>query len=277
MVTLQLFMGTFSAQIWLALVAGNSRLHWGLFAGDRFLQRWDTPHYSAKQFQGLKDGHFTRTVWPTEAHSAIPSSLDNRSQPLPLWMAAVVHSPLEQLQDYPGSHVIQLPDIPLKQGYTTLGIDRALALLGAGITYGWPALVIDGGTAMTFTAGTIEGFWGGAILPGLGLQFRSLHQGTAQLPEVDFYQSSLPRRWASTTPEAMSSGILYTQLAGIQSFARDWRRQFPDGYGLLTGGDGPLLTKYLALVDPELANWLQLDLNLAFWGLKACRRAQANL
>jgi len=52
-------------------------------------------------------------------------------------------------QTYPDVHVITLNQVP--PVYPTLGIDRALALWGAGETWGWPMLVIDAGTALTLT------------------------------------------------------------------------------------------------------------------------------
>ena len=35
----------------------------------------------------------------------------------------------------------------ISDAYATFGVDRALALRGAGEKWGWPVLVIDGGTA----------------------------------------------------------------------------------------------------------------------------------
>ena len=73
---------------------------------------------------------------------------------------------------------IGLEDIPLEGLYPSLGVDRALALWGAGATWGFPCLVIDGGTALTLTGGNGDGFLvGGAILPGLRLQLQSLGRG----------------------------------------------------------------------------------------------------
>jgi type III pantothenate kinase len=258
--------------LWLALVIGNSRYHWGLFDGQCLLKRWDTPHYSADQLQMLKANHFSADVWARLAVEDLPQALDSGPEPFPVWVAAVVDEPLAQLADYPGFQAIDLHRVPIQHGYATLGVDRALALLGGGVTFGWPVLVIDCGTAMTFTAGVEGSFWGGAILPGLGLQFRALHNYTARLPLVMYNQQPLPNRWANTTPEGIQSGIIYTLLAGVQSFIADWRRQFPESCGLLTGGDSPQLSQYLTHTNPELADWLQVDQNLIFWGLRASRQ-----
>lgn len=51
-------------------------------------------------------------------------------------------------------------------------------------------LVIDAGTALTFTAADADQrLVGGAILPGLGLQRSSLAQKTATLPRVELLPS----------------------------------------------------------------------------------------
>jgi type III pantothenate kinase len=70
---------------------------------------------------------------------------------LPLYLASVVPSQTALWQTYPDVHIITLDQVPLQGVYPTLGIDRALALWGAGETWGWPMLVIDAGTALTLT------------------------------------------------------------------------------------------------------------------------------
>jgi type III pantothenate kinase len=143
--------------------------------------------------------------------------------------------------------------VPLKGLYPTLGIDRALAALGAGETFGYPLLLIDAGTALTFTGiNANRQLVGGAILPGLRLQWQALHQGTAALADfrADF-QADLKsvNRWATNTEEAIASGILHSTLAGIRDFYLDWQRQFPETTLVITGGDGKVL--YLSLHSDE--------------------------
>jgi type III pantothenate kinase len=148
-----------------------------------------------------------------------------------------------------------------------LGIDRALAVYGAGKRYGFPCLVIDAGTALTFTG--VDGnqsLVGGGILPGLGLQLGSLGEKTAQLPQI-ILSPHLPPRWAKDTQKAIASGILYTLLAGIRSFSQDWWQQFPESGIFLTGGDAPLLHTFLQQLEPAIAVRLKVDLDLVFWGL----------
>ncbi|MGF1567467.1 MAG: pantothenate kinase [Nodosilinea sp.] len=259
-------------KIWLGLVIGNSRLHWGLFSHDRWLGGWHTPHLDDGQTQILKAERFSAIAWQHLGFSIpLPQFEDSGLTP-ELWVASVVRPELDKLIDYPALYAIETSRVPLRGMYPTLGVDRALALLGAGLTYGWPVLVIDGGTALSFTAGAEHGFIGGAILPGLGLQFKALHRHTDQLPDLQPNGLALPYRWATNTAEAMASGIIYSQLAGIRDFIADWWQRFPLGQVIFTGGDGETLAATLAQVAARVDDQIKVDPNLMFWGLRACRQ-----
>lgn len=226
-------------ETWLALMIGNSRLHWAEFSGGQLLKTWHS------------------------LHGILPESL-----PQPLYFASVVPAQTGLLiNHFPQAQEITLNDIPLENLYPTLGIDRALAVLGAGEKYGFPCLVIDGGTALTFSG--VDGdrrFIGGAILPGLGLQFRTLSQGTAELPKVDLPET-LPPRWATNTGGAIASGILHTVLAGIKDFIQDWQREYPQAAIVLTGGDGQWLKQNLQRYDYSLF----YEPELIFWALQSIK------
>ncbi|MBN3899821.1 MAG: pantothenate kinase, partial [Nostoc sp. NOS(2021)] len=187
----------------------------------------------------------------------------------PLLIASVVPSKTALWQTYPNTRVITLDQVPLKGMYPTLGIDRALALWGAGKTWGFPMLVIDAGTALTFTAADAnQCLIGGAILPGIGLQFATLGQQTEQLPFVEKGSfASLPSRFALNTTEAIQSGVVYTILAGIKDFIEAWLQLFPDGKIAIKGGDRTLLINYLQALYPEIAPRLIVEPNLIFWGM----------
>lgn len=60
---------------------------------------------------------------------------------------------------------------------------------------GWPVMVVDCGSALTFTAGNRHGrLAGGAILPGVRLQLAALGTRTAQLPSDVTLPEQLPPR-----------------------------------------------------------------------------------
>ncbi|MEH2170350.1 MAG: pantothenate kinase [Nostoc sp.] len=255
-------------EIWLALEIGNSRLHWALFVGETLYSAWDTDYLPDSVIQHLAEcqtlNDLLEKIFPEG------ESLTNTLPLCPLLVASVVPSQTAIWQTYPNTRVITLDQVPLKNVYPTLGIDRALALWGAGKTWGFPMLVIDAGTALTFTsADANESLVGGAILAGLGLQFATLGQQTGQLPFVEIQNfQSLPPRFALNTKEAIKSGVIYTLIAGIKAFIEAWWALFPDGKIAIKGGDRTLLLNYLRTLYPEIAAPLIVEPNLIFWGMQ---------
>jgi type III pantothenate kinase len=226
--------------LWLALIIGSSNLHWAWFQGQELLTAWDTPHLQPEIAQQLIEGNFADRLWP----EIWPDPPQTPTEP-PLWIASVVPEQTQLWQSYPQAKVITLNDLPLKGLYPTLGVDRALAVLGAGEKFGWPILVIDGGTALTFT-GVDENrqLIGGAILPGFRLQLKSLWTGTASLPDVEI-PSELPSRWGLNTPASIQSGVIYSIVAGVRDFIQEWWRDYPQSKIVITGGGGLGLLDYL--------------------------------
>lgn len=230
------------ADRWRSLMVGNSRWHWGDWTGERLDRAWDDSQ----------------------------SPTDDLARE-PVWAASVVPGALDRWRDRPNWHVITLADVPIGRLYETLGIDRALAVLGAGRRYGFPAVVIDGGTALTLTAVDDRAeFLGGAIAPGLGLQLRSLSEKTAALPAVP-PPEQLPDPWAQDSAGAIASGVAQGVTALVLTWLRDWRSRYPTGTAVLTGGDGPRILQYLRAIDPPLAAGLQLDPTVIFAGIQAVR------
>lgn len=289
-------MGIGRQAFWLALIIGNSRWHWAAFEsdadsqregqssapGDRCLGSWHTAHLSAAQMDELHRGHFALPVWQqVGVETALPSSAKDGSGWLgehpEIWLATVVDAPLTWLLDYPNIHPITTEQVPLQNTYATLGVDRALALVGAGDVWGWPVLVIDCGTALTFTTGVDQRLIGGAILPGLRSQFRALHSHTDRLPALEFNPEIWPQRWATNTAEAIASGILHTQLAGIRDFIQAWLTAWPQGAIVLTGGDSTAVYHAMKKQTPSLTQQVRIDPDLGFWGLRVCRQQLQHL
>jgi type III pantothenate kinase len=247
---------------------GNSRLHWAWFAGATLQAAWDTDHLPAwvveQLIQSLQTGEWKTELFPDTPIN--PIQLRNPT-PISLKLASVVPMQAQLWQTYPDINVITLDQLPLQGLYPTLGIDRALAVLGAGENLGFPVLVIDGGTALTFTGVDAQKqLVGGAILPGLRLQIQSLTDRTAALPKIELY-SLMPQRWALNTVEAIQSGVSYTVLAGVRDFIESWWQEFPESSIAITGGDRTLILGYLQAKFPNIAAKVIADPNLIFWGM----------
>jgi len=187
---------------------------------------------------------------------------------LSVYLASVVANQSKYWRYYDNLTIIRLKNIKLTNTYPTMGVDRALVGWGAVSTYQQACLVIDGGTALTFTGvDEIGTLIGGAILPGLRSQLLSLKQKTSALPEV-MLPASLPPRWALDTDSAIVSGVLYSTIAGIHSYIVDWLQQFPQSQIIFTGGDGEILSQFLHQQFSELKGKTVVEPNLIFQGIK---------
>lgn len=121
---------------WVGLVIGNSRLHWAWFQGDNLQKAWDSEHI------------VTNSIDLELLKEILPFFTSDRISNLPIYVASVVPSQTFLWQTYSQTNLLTLDNIPLQGVYPKMGIDRALALLGAGATLGFPCLVIDAGTAL---------------------------------------------------------------------------------------------------------------------------------
>jgi len=269
------------ALAYFVLLIGNSHCHWA-WVEDNESSRfplvfcWDTSPFPevAPSIDRSAWLNFCRTLWRSPIRGTAPPAAlvalersfllhnpgdQNRwhdatlDAPTPLYLASVVPTQTARFSVYPHLRRLTLTDIPLGNVYETLGIDRALAVWAAGQLTGWPTIVIDGGTALTVTGADPQGqFVGGAILPGVGLQFRSLAENTAALPLVSI--NDRPSRWARNPGDALRSGIYYTILAGVQDFLQDWLGTYPHSSIYFTGGDGQWLWERLPQIQTDSPN-----------------------
>lgn len=251
-----------TSEHWLALVVGNSRWHWAWFYGGTFVRVWDSDRLS----RPVVGGKIAPEWLPAGLRAIAPSSL-------PVCLASVVAEQTILWQNYAPLEVLSLAQVPLAKLYPTLGIDRALAVWGAGNTWGFPVLVIDAGTALTLTgADGDRALVGGAILPGFRLQFHALASGTSALPEIRLTEQ-LPSRWPNNTQEAIASGVTFSILAGARDFLIEWRSRFPHSSVVLTGGDAAVLHGYFRQVDAAIASQFVLDPLATFRGMRLVRSA----
>lgn len=154
--------------------------------------------------------------------------------------------------------------LPLTIAYDsprTLGADRvANALYGITLFPGRALIIISTGTAITIDYIAERIFHGGAILPGIGLQFGSLHHATDALPAIEgIERAAIPTLPGNSTEKCILGGVLHgtaTAISGI--VARYCKLAAPrEPLILATGGDWSLISqiidfKSIALPDLTL-------------------------
>lgn len=96
----------------------------------------------------------------------------------------------------------------------SLGADLVVAAVAAIAKYPKPMIIIDMGTATTFSVIDESGaFRGGVICPGAVLSFDALSRRTAQLPRISFEE---PKQVINfNTAESMQAGLIYGSAAMI--------------------------------------------------------------
>lgn len=142
----------------------------------------------------------------------------------------------------------------------TLGSDRLSAASAAYAIYGGPVIVVDFGTATTFSVVDVDGvFIGGAIAPGLLTGYNALLERTNGLPRVGltFPKSAIGK----STGEGLTSGIIFGHAAMADGMvARLGRELGGSPKCVATGG-------FSGLVAPHAPSINESDPNLTLKGL----------
>jgi type III pantothenate kinase len=129
------------------------------------------------------------SVVPTK-NSAISKAAHNKAQVL--WLDWKLK--LDVAIDYPKPQ--------------SIGADRLANAAAVAELYGWPAIVVDFGTAVTFDVVSEErSYIGGVIAPGLEAMTNFLYQRTALLPRLSLKEPHLAV--GKSTVEAMRSGAVF--------------------------------------------------------------------
>lgn len=123
----------------------------------------------------------------------------------------------------------------------SIGVDRLCAAVAAYDRLGAACVVADFGTAITIDCVNREGvFLGGAILPGLDMGARGLHEMTAQLPLVE----ARPADWTfgRNTEEAIVAGLVLGARGALRHFVEAYATDLGEWPTvILTGRDAHLV------------------------------------
>jgi type III pantothenate kinase len=139
----------------------------------------------------------------------------------------------------------------------SIGADRLANAAAVTALYGFPAIVVDFGTAVTFDiVSGRRAYVGGVIAPGLEVMTNFLYQRTALLPKLSLKE---PRRAiGKSTIQAMLSGAVFGYRGLVREILSQIRgEQFPRKkvYIVATGGYARLIARRLpeiGVVRPNL-------------------------
>jgi type III pantothenate kinase len=133
----------------------------------------------------------------------------------------------------------------------SIGADRLANAAAVAELYGYPAIVVDFGTAVTFDVVSAKGAYvGGVIAPGLEAMTNFLYQRTALLPKLTLREPA--RAIGKTTRAAMMSGAIFGYRGLVHEIlariiAEHFVRTKPHIVG--TGGYAQLIARKLPEIE----------------------------
>ena len=145
-----------------------------------------------------------------------------------------------------------------------IGADRVCAAAATYATLGTACIVVDFGSAVTVDliddAGVLKG---GAILPGLTMQLRALHEFTAALPHVGVAFPELP--YGRNTTEAMQTGVCRGVAGAVRGLVEAYAtalNRWPQV--VATGGDLEVLAPHCDYLDSTVRDLTLRGVGLAY-------------
>ena len=244
----------------LTIDIGNTQTVIGLFKEDKILTSWRmvTPKYetsdeiAAAVFNFLRNSEFN------------PKDINNVA------ISCVVPRILDEITKMSRRYFNQTPfivtsdvksDLIIKYDYPReIGADRIANSVAVKEIYGYPAVVVDFGTATTFDILSSRGeYIGGVIAPGIEISSEALFSNAAKLSKVDLnWPESVVGR---NTNDGVRAGILYGSLGQtdyivekiIEELNKNDNNFKPEV--IATGGLAFLMvgkSKWIKIYDPDL-------------------------
>ena len=218
----------------LACDVGNSAVHLAAVCGDEV----SAPRIlNTGQLSGL--GEAMVAIWE---HLPTPRSVVACSVS-PASLKAVEATALDALSTEVLVVGRDLP-LPIETRLTTpasAGTDRLCAAVAAYDRLGHACVVADFGSAITVDCVDDDGvFLGGAIMPGLRMSLKALHDSTAQLPHVELAEPNWT--FGRDTRQAILGGVVYAARGALRALVESYATalgRWP--VVIATGGDAPLI------------------------------------
>jgi type III pantothenate kinase len=245
--------------MFLAIDIGNTDIVFGLHAGENWLRQFRIPtHYSTRQadYEARLRIFFLESDLKVSDVSAIGiSSVVPGETALIRTMAAGLFG-IEPFLVGPEIY----PQLGMEiASPREIGTDLVANAIYAWYTYRQNCIVVDFGTALTFTVVSDAKILGVNIVPGIKTALRSLFSNTAQLPEVplELPESAIGKN----TVHAIQAGILWGYVGLVKEQLVQIQREAGPCKVLATGGLSSVLRPLHELFE-------EVDINLTLNGIR---------
>lgn len=226
----------------LTIDIGNTSITFGVFQGKRLKSTWKIATQSVFSKKAIRlpnhiDAAIISSVVP-KVTPIIKKLLVKKYKILPLVLGENIKAPIKNLYRNPRQ----------------VGQDRLVDAVAVKEFYGYPAVVIDFGTAITFDVINKKGeYLGGIIVPGIETSVRALSKQAALLPII---KVSAPRELVGKdTISSMKSGIFHGFGVLCDGLIAKLKTKYGPMRVIATGGHARLMAKFsrsIPKVDPNL-------------------------
>jgi type III pantothenate kinase len=239
----------------LAIDIGNTNIKIGIFDGDELKATWNIAtgiHRTADEYGGVLLNLMERKkVSPSKINGIALCSV----------VPPLVPAFVELCRKYLDSEPLVV-EAGVKTGMRIrldnpreVGSDRVVDAVAAQHLYGKPLIIVDLGTATTFSVVSQEGdYLGGAIAPGVVIATEALYTRTAALPRIRL--SRPEQAIGSNTVAAMQSGIIFGHVGLIEGMIRRIEQELGSKAKVIaTGGQAYFLAQEIPaieIVNPDL-------------------------
>lgn len=227
----------------LVIDVGNTNMTIGVYDGEElkatFRMMTETPRTSDEFGVTLTALLHTRGIEPAMIEGSIIGSV----------VPDVMYSLVRGVERYIGAAPLVVgPGIKtgiklITENPRNVGADLIVDAVGAYEKYGGPVLVIDFGTATTYSLISEKGeFFACAIAPGIRISFEALWSKAAKLPEVEIKK---PKSiLAQETVSNMQAGLVYGQIGQTEYIIEKMKEEsgLEDLLVVATGGLGRLIS-----------------------------------
>lgn len=232
----------------LTIDIGNTSIAFGVFRGKKLRSAWKISTQSVFSKKAIRlpkdiDAAIISSVVPKET-PIIKKLITKKLKVRPLVLGENIKAPIKNLYRNP------------KQ----VGQDRLVDAVAVKELYGYPAIIIDFGTAITFDVISKKGeYLGGIIVPGIETSVRALSKQAALLPII---KVSAPKELVGKdTISSMKSGIFYGLGALCDGLVSKLKAKYGRQRVIATGGHARLMSKFSRSID-------KVNPNLTLQGLR---------
>ncbi len=221
---------------------GNTSTAFGIFKGKKLIRSWkvSTGHVVSGKPINLPDG-IGRAIMSSVVPKATPMvsrAISRRYGTKPLILGKNIKAPIKNLYKKP------------KQ----VGQDRLVDAVAVKELYGYPAIVVDFGTAITFDVVSRKGdYLGGLIFPGIETSLNALSEKAALLPKI----TVVPPKGliGRDTADSMRSGVFHGIGALCDGVISRLKKKLGPMTVIATGGHAKLISGFsrsIKYIDPHL-------------------------